>query len=46
MADTIDHLLQDRRFYLVAVGSLHFFGHDSLIQALRARGYAVTPLVP
>jgi uncharacterized protein YbaP (TraB family) len=46
MAETIDHLLQDRRFYLVAVGSLHFFGDDSLIQALRARGYSVTPLVP
>jgi len=46
MAQTIDHLLQDGRFYLVAVGSLHFFGDDSLIQALRARGYSVTPLVP
>ena len=46
LADTIDRLLQDGRFYLVAVGSLHFFGNDSLIQAMRARGYAVTPLVP
>jgi uncharacterized protein len=46
MAETIDHLLQDGRFYLVAVGSLHFFGDDSLIHALRARGYSVTPLVP
>jgi uncharacterized protein len=46
MAETIDHLLQDGRFYLVAVGSLHFFGDDSLIQALRERGYSVTPLVP
>ena len=46
MAETIDHLLQDGRFYLVAVGSLHFFGDDSLIQALRERGYSVTPHVP
>jgi uncharacterized protein len=46
LADTIDRLLQDGRFYLVAVGSLHLFGNDSLIEALRARGYAVTPLVP
>ncbi len=45
MANTIDRLLQDRRFYLVAVGSLHFFGDDGLIQALRARGYTVTPVV-
>jgi hypothetical protein len=46
MADTIDRMLGDRRFYLVAVGSLHFFGADGLVQALKARGYTVTPLVP
>ena len=46
MAATIDHLLQDGRFYLVAVGSLHFFGTNGLVQALRARGYTVKPLVP
>ncbi len=46
MADKIDRLLQDRRFYLVAVGSLHFFGSDGLVQELKARGYTVTPLVP
>lgn len=46
MADSIDRLLQDGRFYLVAVGSLHFFGPDGLVQALKARGYAVTPLQP
>ncbi len=42
MADTIDARLQDGRFYLVAVGSLHFFGPDGLIERLRARGYTVT----
>jgi hypothetical protein len=46
MAATIDRLLGDGRFYLVAVGSLHFFGADGLVQALKARGYTITPLVP
>jgi uncharacterized protein YbaP (TraB family) len=46
MAGTIDRLLLDGRFYLVAVGSLHFFGPDGVVQALRARGYTVTPLIP
>jgi uncharacterized protein YbaP (TraB family) len=46
MATRIDRLLQDGRFYLVAVGSLHFFGSDGLVQELRSRGYAVTPIVP
>jgi uncharacterized protein len=46
MADKIDRLLQDGRFYLVAVGSLHFFGSDGLLQQLEARGYTITPLPP
>ena len=46
MADSIDRLLQDGRSYLVAVGSLHFFGADGLVERLRARGYTVTPVVP
>ena len=44
MADRIDRMLQDRRFYLIAVGSLHYFGKDGLVQALRDRGYTVTPV--
>jgi uncharacterized protein len=44
MVDSIDALLRDGRFYLVAVGSLHFFGEAGLVQALRTRGYTVTPL--
>jgi hypothetical protein len=46
MTDKIDRMLGDGRFYLVAVGSLHFFGADGLVPALKARGYTVTPLVP
>jgi uncharacterized protein YbaP (TraB family) len=46
MANRIDQLLQDGRFYLVAVGSLHFFGSGGLVQELQARGYTVTPLQP
>jgi uncharacterized protein len=44
MADSIDRLAQDGRLYLVAVGSLHFFGDDGLVELLRRRGYAVTPV--
>jgi uncharacterized protein YbaP (TraB family) len=44
MAERIDRMLDDGRFYLVAVGSLHYFGPDGLLAALRARGYAVTPV--
>jgi len=44
MADKIDRLLQDRRFYLIAVGTLHCFGDSGLVEALRARGYVVTPV--
>jgi len=46
MASSIDRLLQDGRFYLVAVGSLHFFGEDGLVEVLKARGYTVTPVTP
>jgi uncharacterized protein len=46
MASSVDRLLQDGRFYLVAVGTLHFFGPDSVIEVLRSRGYTVTPVVP
>ena len=42
MAASIDQLLQDGHFYLVAVGSLHFFGDDGLVEQLRRRGYTVT----
>jgi uncharacterized protein YbaP (TraB family) len=44
MAESIDRLLQDGHFYLVAVGSLHFFGDDGLVEQLRRRGYTVTPI--
>ena len=46
MANRIDQLLRDGRFYLVAVGTLHFFGPAGLVQELRARGYTVMPLQP
>ena len=46
MAEKIDRLLQDGRFYLIAVGALHCFGDDGLVEVLRARGYAVTPVDP
>jgi uncharacterized protein YbaP (TraB family) len=44
MAEKIDRLLQDGRFYLIAVGTLHYFGEKGLVEALRARGYAVAPV--
>jgi uncharacterized protein YbaP (TraB family) len=46
MAEKIDRLLQDGQFYLIAVGALHCFGDDGLVEVLRARGYAVTPVDP
>jgi uncharacterized protein YbaP (TraB family) len=45
MADRIDGLLQDGRFYLVAVGSMHYFGSGGLLEELMARGYAITPII-
>jgi len=44
MAASIERLLQDGRLYLVAVGSLHYFGDDGLVETLRKRGYTVTAL--
>jgi uncharacterized protein YbaP (TraB family) len=44
MAEKIDRLLQDGRFYLIAVGALHYFGESGLVEELRARGYTVTAI--
>jgi len=44
MASSIDRLLQDGRVYLIAVGSLHYFGDDGLVELLKRRGYEIKPL--
>lgn len=46
MAESIDRLAQDGHLYLVAVGSLHYFGDDGLVELLRRRGYVVTRVAP
>ncbi|HXF45424.1 MAG TPA: TraB/GumN family protein [Burkholderiaceae bacterium] len=42
MVDAIDRYAASGKLHLVAVGALHYFGPNGLLQLLRARGYAVT----
>jgi len=44
MVDAIDRYVASGKLHVVAVGSLHFFGPNGLIELLRKRGYTVTPL--
>lgn len=44
MLDRIERFAASGRLHLVAVGTLHFFGPNSLLSGLRARGFEVTRL--
>lgn len=44
MANKIDELAKENDKYAVAVGTLHFFGKDSIIKQLEDKGYKVTKL--
>jgi hypothetical protein len=40
----IERLAASGKLHLVAVGSLHYFGPNGLLELLRKRGYTITPL--
>lgn len=42
MAEAIERLTDSGQLHVVAVGALHFFGPDGILELLRRRGYAVT----
>jgi uncharacterized protein YbaP (TraB family) len=44
MIDAIERYVASGKLHLVAIGSLHFFGPNGLIELLRQRGYTVVPL--
>ncbi len=44
MLAAIDRFAASGTLHMVAVGTLHFFGPNGLLDGLRARGYTVTPL--
>lgn len=44
MANKIDELAKENNKYAIAVGTLHFFGKDSIIKQLEDKGYKVTKL--
>lgn len=44
MVEAIDRFAASGKLHLVAVGSLHYFGPNGLLELLRARGYAIVPL--
>lgn len=44
MLDRVERLAASGQLHLVAVGTLHFFGPNSLLAGLRARGFEVTRL--
>jgi uncharacterized protein YbaP (TraB family) len=42
MVDSIERFVAGGKLHLIAVGSLHFFGPNGLLELLRQRGYTVT----
>ncbi|MCU0952529.1 MAG: TraB/GumN family protein [Burkholderiaceae bacterium] len=44
MLAAIERLAASGKLHLVAVGTLHFFGPNGLLDGLRTRGYTITPL--
>ena len=44
MVDRIERMAASGRLHLVAVGTLHFFGPNSLLAGLRARGFEISRL--
>ncbi|MGL5756441.1 MAG: TraB/GumN family protein [Paraclostridium sp.] len=44
MANKIDELAKENDKYAIAVGTLHFFGKDSIIKQLEDKGYKVNKL--
>lgn len=44
MLDRIERMAASGQLHLVAVGTLHFFGPNSLLAGLRARGFEITRL--
>lgn len=44
MSNEIDKLVQGDKRYVVAVGTLHYFGQDSILKQLEKKGYKITKL--
>jgi uncharacterized protein YbaP (TraB family) len=44
MIEAIEKYTASGSVYLVAVGALHYFGPKGLLEALRGRGFTVTPI--
>jgi len=44
MVEAIEKYTASGSIYLVAVGSLHYFGPRGLLEMLRARGFTITPV--
>ncbi|EPZ56605.1 traB family protein [[Clostridium] sordellii ATCC 9714] len=44
MVEKIDNLIKENENYAVAVGTMHFFGNDSIVKLLQEKGYKVTKL--
>ncbi|CEN27111.1 TraB/GumN family protein [Paraclostridium sordellii] len=44
MVEKIDNLIKENENYVVAVGTMHFFGNDSIVKLLQEKGYKVTKL--
>ena len=44
MVQAIERFAASGKLHLVAVGALHYFGPNGLLELLRARGYTVAPV--
>jgi uncharacterized protein YbaP (TraB family) len=44
MVQAIERFAASGKLHLVAVGALHYFGPNGLLELLRARGYAIAPV--
>jgi len=44
MVDAIERFAANGKLHLIAVGSLHYFGPNGLLELLRARGFTVVPV--
>lgn len=44
MVEGIERLFEKEGNYVIAVGSLHYFGEDGIVKMLEGKGYTVTPV--
>lgn len=45
MTEKIDVMVQEDKEYMVAVGYLHYFGEDSILKLLEAKGYTIKEVI-